>query len=333
VGYKIRNMGGAVGKSLRVIASIFAVFLLSSTFALCDVTHKVKSGDTLQSISRKYHVPVGQIKNLNGLTSTKLKPGQTIVVSTDTDVSVRPKEKSKNKGNRNQAPVKTAISEVDVEFITYKVAKGDTLASLAAKFDLEEDEIIDLNDLNKRNLAPGKLIRLPKPEPADEGEFVALSESGKCQLGKWRSEEERGMLVKVAKSFTGAPYRFGGDSVRGLDCSAYVRKIYEIFEVELPRIAREQYYAGVKVSKNELTTGDLVFFRTKRHLNYPTHVGIYIGDDKFIHASSYLKQGVKINSLSEGYYMQRYTGGVRVKLPPSDFSETQQNPSKEPGNS
>jgi len=333
VGYKIRNTGGVVGSSLRIILSIFVVFLCTATFALCDVTHKVKNGDTLQSISKKYKVSVGELRSLNGLTSTKLKVGQTIVVSADSEVSIKQKEKSKTKGNRNQAPVKVAVNEVDQDFITYKVVKGDTLQSLAEKFDLEEEEIVDLNGLKKRSLSPGKVIRLPKPEPSDEGDVVVLTESGKCQLGKWRSEEERGMLVKVAKSFTGAPYRFGGDSVRGLDCSAYVKKIYEIFEVELPRIAREQYNAGVKVAKNELTTGDLVFFRTKRHLNYPTHVGIYIGEEKFIHASSYLKQGVKINSLSEGYYMQRYTGGVRVKLPPSDFSDRQQNSSKDPGNS
>jgi peptidoglycan DL-endopeptidase LytE len=333
VGYKIQNAGGDVGKHLRVMLFIFAVFLCTATFALCDVTYKVKNGDTLQSISKKYKVPVGELKNLNGLTSTKLKVGQTIVVSADSDLSTRQKEKSKGKGNRNQPPVKAAINEVDQDFITYKVAKGDTLQGLAEKFDLEEEEIIDLNGLKKKGLAPGKFLRLPKPEPSDEGEFIALGEPGKGQLAKWRSEEERAMLVKVAKSFTGAPYRFGGDSVRGLDCSAYVKKIYEIFEVDLPRIAREQYNTGVKVSKNDLTTGDLVFFRTRRHLNYPTHVGIYIGDDKFIHASSYLKQGVKINSLSEGYYLQRYTGGVRVKLPPSDFSESLQDSSKEPGNS
>lgn len=333
MGYKIQNTGGVVGRTVSIILSIFVVFLFTSAFAFCEVTHKVKSGDTLQTISRRYQVSVGELKSLNGLTSAKLKVGQVIVVSSDSGVPTKQKERSKSKGTKNQAPVKAAITEVDQDFITYKVVKGDTLETLAAKFDLEEEEIIDLNGLKKRGLAPGKVIRLPKPDPSEEGEFIALSDPGKGQLGKWRSEEERGMLVKVAKSFSGAPYKFGGDSVRGLDCSAYVKKIYEIFEVELPRIAREQYHAGVKVSRNELTTGDLVFFRTKRHLNYPTHVGIYIGDDKFIHASSYLKQGVKINSLSEGYYIQRYTGGVRVKSPPSDFSESQQDSPKEPGNS
>ena len=162
------------------------------------------------------------------------------------------------------------------------------MESLAARFDLEKDEILELNNLKKKRLPPGKVIRIPKPEGETE-EFVALNPNPAetLPLKKWKGEEERGMLVKVAKSFSGAPYHYGGDSVRGLDCSAYVKKIYEIFEVQLPRSAREQYYAGVKIPNSELTTGDLVFFRTKKHLSYPTHVGIYIGDDRFIHASSY----------------------------------------------
>jgi cell wall-associated NlpC family hydrolase len=69
----------------------------------------------------------------------------------------------------------------------------------------------------------------------------------------------------------------------------------------------------MKIDKSDLTTGDLVFFRTRRSAKEPTHVGIYIGDGKFIHASSLLKRGVKVDSLNEGYFDRTYTGAVRVK--------------------
>ena len=92
--------------------------------------------------------------------------------------------------------------------------------------------------------------------------------------------------------------------------------MYEIFGVQLPRCAREQFYAGPRVNKEELLTGDLVFFKTKRCAKYPTHVGIYIGNGNFIHASSLLKRGVKVDRLSDGYFMRTYTGAVRVKAPP-----------------
>jgi len=323
-------------KGQRILLLFFALFVFSSTYAFSAVTHKVKNGDTLQSISKRYHVSVDKLKSFNGLNTTKLKVGQVLVVSPDAETSVvRPKEKGKAPANRNQRTITTASNEVNDAFIRYKVEKGDTVESLAARFDLEEDEILELNNLKKKRLPPGKMIRIPRAEDSETEEFVALNtEPGKTlPLKKWKGEEERGMLVKVAKSFSGAPYHYGGDSVRGLDCSAYVKKIYEIFEVQLPRCAREQYYAGVKIPNSELTTGDLVFFRTKKHLSYPTHVGIYIGDDRFIHASSYQKQGVKINALSEDYYARRFIGGVRVKTLPADSSDAVQHSSTDPSNS
>jgi LysM repeat protein len=320
-------------KGQRVFLFFFALFVFSCSYAFSAVTHKVRSGDTLQSISKTYHVSVDNLKSFNGLSTTRLKIGQVLVVSPDAETSVRSK-KGKTPANRNQRTVTTAGNEVNDAFIRYKVEKGDTVESLAERFDLEENEILELNNLKKKRLTPGKLIRIPKPEDSDAEEFLALNtEPGKSlPLKKWKGEEERGMLVKVAKSFSGAPYHYGGDSVRGLDCSAYVKKIYELFEVQLPRIAREQYYAGVKIPNNELTTGDLVFFRTKKHLSYPTHVGIYIGDDRFIHASSYQKQGVKINALSEDYYAKRFIGGVRVKTLPADSPDAVQHSSTVPSN-
>jgi peptidoglycan endopeptidase LytE len=324
-----------VGKGQRIFLFFFVLFVFSCSYAFSAVTHKVKSGDTLQSISKKYRVSVDNLKSFNGLNTTRLKIGQVLVVSPDAETSVRPKEKGKAPANRNQRTMTTAGNEANDAFIRYKVEKGDTVESLAERFDLEEDGILEFNNLKKKRLTPGKLIRIPRPEGSETEEFVALNaEPGKSlPLKKWKGEEERGMLVKVAKSFSGAPYHYGGDSVRGLDCSAYVKKIYEIFEVQLPRCAREQYYAGLKIPNNELTTGDLVFFRTKKHLSYPTHVGIYIGDDKFIHASSYLKQGVKINALSEDYYAKRFIGGVRVKTLPADSSDAARHSSTDPSNS
>ena len=124
----------------------------------------------------------------------------------------------------------------------------------------------------------------------------------------------------MAKSFAGAPYRYGGESVRGLDCSAFVRKMYGIFEVDLPRCAREQYYAGPKVDRDESDDRGPRFLQDKACANYPTHVGIYIGDGKFIHASSLPQRGVKIDRLSDAYFTRTYMGAVRVKAPPAKES-------------
>ncbi len=311
------------------------MFLFSSGYALSAVTYKVRNGDTLGSISKKCHVSIAKLKSLNGLTSSRLRIGQTLVVASETDPSAR--QKIKGPAGKSPRTVTTARNETGGEFLQYKVEKGDTLESLAEKFDLEKNDIVDLNNLKKKRLTPGKVIRLPKPEGEEDRneEIIALTpEAGSTHpLKKWKNEDERGMLVKVAKSFAGAPYRYGGESVRGLDCSAFVKKMYEIFEVQLPRSAREQYGAGMRVSQNDLTTGDLVFFRTRKQFSYPTHVGIFIGDGKFIHASSYCRQGVRISSLSEEYYAKRFVGAVRVKtLQPESLESVHTSP-KEPNNS
>lgn len=200
------------------------------------------------------------------------------------------------------------------EYVAYRAKRGDTLEKLAERFNIDKDEIADLNKAAKRRLSPGTLVYIPKTQEEPEEAPVVLDNQ---PLKPWKSEEERGILVKVAKSFAGAPYRYGGESVRGLDCSAFVRKMYGIFEVDLPRCAREQFYAGQRVDRENLTTGDLVFFKTKRCAAYPTHVGIYIGDGRFIHASSLPHRGVKIDHLSDSYFTRTYMGAVRVKAPPA----------------
>jgi peptidoglycan DL-endopeptidase LytE len=128
-------------------------------------------------------------------------------------------------------------------------------------------------------------------------------------LGKWSSDDERKLFVKVATGFLGAPYRLGGSTIRGIDCSAFVRKIYNFFDIELPRTAREQSHVGRNIDKAELVEGDLVFFRTRREFG---HVGIYIGNHEFVHASS-RDRVVRIDSLDSPYFHKRFVRAVRVK--------------------
>jgi cell wall-associated NlpC family hydrolase len=143
---------------------------------------------------------------------------------------------------------------------------------------------------------------------------------GQHSVRPWRDDEERYGLIKQAKTLLGVPYRLGGDGLTGIDCSAFVRRMFSSVDVALPRTAREQYDAGRKISREELTTGDLVFFRTKQHEQYPTHVGIYMGNGQFIHASALNKGGVRIDSLSADFYNARFIGGGRVRALPESGS-------------
>jgi cell wall-associated NlpC family hydrolase len=136
----------------------------------------------------------------------------------------------------------------------------------------------------------------------------------------WRDDEERDGLIRQAKTLLGVPYKLGGDGLAGIDCSAFVRRMFSSVDVALPRTAREQYDVGRKISREELSMGDLVFFRTKQHEPYPTHVGIFIGNGQFIHASALNKGGVRIDPLSADFYNARFMGAARVRALPEGGS-------------
>ncbi|WP_291963821.1 C40 family peptidase [Caloramator sp.] len=113
----------------------------------------------------------------------------------------------------------------------------------------------------------------------------------------------------IAKSLLGVRYVYGGTTTNGLDCSGFVQYVYKKMGVVLPRTASQQARVGLAVSKDNLRKGDLVFFETVSA--GISHVGIYLGNGKFIHASS-TKKGVTISSLNSGYYNERYRGAVRI---------------------
>ena len=140
-------------------------------------------------------------------------------------------------------------------------------------------------------------------------EVARRTQESESLLGNWRNPDEPKLLVKVAMGFLGAPYRLGGSSVTGIDCSAFVKKIYQLFNITLPRTAYEQSHVGLRVGRGELLEGDLLFFNTRRKLG---HVGIYIGNNEFVHASS-RKRGVRIDNLNTPYFDRRFVRAVRLK--------------------
>lgn len=112
-------------------------------------------------------------------------------------------------------------------------------------------------------------------------------------------------VLSVYRKWAGTRYRLGGTTKAGIDCSAFVRTVMSnAFNVHLPRTTTEQKHAGKSISKQNLRPGDLVFFR-KNH-----HVGIYIGNGKFVHSGS--SRGVTTSSLSNSYWSRNYTQSRRI---------------------
>ena len=115
-------------------------------------------------------------------------------------------------------------------------------------------------------------------------------------------------LTRNAMRFLGVRYVFGGTSTNGFDCSGYVQHVFALLGVHLPRTADEQYVLGKRVVGKAMAPGDLVFFQT--YAAGASHVGIYLGNDRFVHASS--SRGVTVSSLHERYWSVRYLGAKRL---------------------
>jgi hypothetical protein len=117
---------------------------------------------------------------------------------------------------------------------------------------------------------------------------------------------EKSAITDAFMYWLGTPYRFGGLTEKGIDCSAFVREVYRSAgAMELPRTARLQYNVGESIEREDLVFGDLIFFKTSSYARI-THVGIYLSDDLFVHASS--RQGVTVSSLNSSYYSRRFRG-------------------------
>jgi len=119
----------------------------------------------------------------------------------------------------------------------------------------------------------------------------------------------RDKLYAAVDKYVGTPYRFGGDSERGIDCSAFTRRVYRGQGVELPRNSRDQARVGMSVAYSSVRTGDLIFFDTSINGGI-SHVGVYLNGSTFAHASS--SKGVTKSSLKERYYAKRFVKGGRI---------------------
>lgn len=295
------------------------------SLALAAKTHKTKKNETLYSLAKKYHVTVNELKAANNLVRNRIKVGDVLVIPPRSGAASSTREKAGR----------------------YTVKKGDNLTRIAKKTGVTIAELKRLNKIGKKGLMPGQVLALRDVEKqADEGtEKVArrvvlrnsdlFSEKDYEQSLADLMEPDPGeqvvldsnpelntdnirLLKTAAYGFLGTRYRFGGNTRNGLDCSAFVQQVFRELDVNLPRSAREQFQIGSQVPQGDLKRGDLVFFRT--YAPYASHVGIYLGENKMIHASSKDRR-VVVSSMNTPYYRSRYMGAKRIsKINPEIFS-------------
>jgi len=257
----------------------------------------VKKGDTLSGIAKAYNMKLSQLKALNNFKpNPKIKPGMEINVI--------------GKAKTIQARKKAT---------KYTVKKGDTLWSIARKHSLTVAQLKLLNPkIRTKGLRKGIILNVSKARAI---KLAKLRKKRKSRLSgllkKYQtSNRSRGgnqKIVAYAKRFLGVRYRWGATGNGGFDCSGFTQFVMRHAKGRaIPRVSRRQAYYGRYVSRRNLRPGDLIFFDTSRsRRGYVNHVGIYIGNGRFIHASSG-KHRVVITSLNKPFYRSRFMWGRRI---------------------
>lgn len=278
--------------------------------------YRVKKGDSLYAIGRKTGLSVQELKRLNGLRSDALKPGQILFLGQNGGKTGNKTSAVKSTVATSSAPRSTPAAQTGAT-TTYKVKKGDSLYAIARRNGLSVAEIKRLNGLRSDSLKPGQKLLITRQGTSHPAPAIVVGPAPAeplCQESAAESDLvllETGLntLEKAALSYLATPYRFGGSSHQGIDCSSFVRNVFRELNIDLPRTAREQYHLGTSIDQTDLQSGDLLFFRT--YAKYPSHVGIYLGDQKMIHASPRSRR-VVIASVDTPYFRSRFIGAKRL---------------------
>lgn len=200
----------------------------------------------------------------------------------------------------------------------HQVVRGETLWAISKKYEVPLDELRQANGLTGDDLKSGQVLAIPRgaipAAPPPNWLAVTLPDGrvgwvpGSAVLLPATSPGEPAQVLDLGSKLRGVPYKWGGEAPDGVDCSGFVQEVYRMAGHRLPRLADEQYAATKAVPRPDLQPGDLVFFTT--YLPGPSHVGIYMGEGRFLHASS--SRGVTDDSLDSDYFGPRFLGGRRL---------------------
>jgi cell wall-associated NlpC family hydrolase len=289
-----------------------------TTYSYASKIYYVKKGDTLKSIAKKYKINVKTLLKYN-----KIKNPDSLKIGYPLNIPEKELKSVKNPILRQKDIGYTNGTDVNLR------SGPGTKYKVLGKIKYKGEKIIILNKKNgwykvitsnkKQGWIAGYLVKIKKKIKPKKKKLASLASKeikqksipvSSVEQDKSKISSFGEKIVKTALRYKGSRYRWGGITSRGFDCSGFVLNVFRQYGINLPHSTKALYQKGVPVKAGELKPGDLVFFHTTR----PgiSHVGIYVGNGMFIHSSSLRSRGVRVDSLSNGYYKRRFIGARRI---------------------
>ncbi|MBI0577971.1 LysM peptidoglycan-binding domain-containing protein [Neobacillus cucumis] len=291
-----------VGQKLKVPGKANTTTTTSSTTKNVS-TYTVKSGDTLGKIAKQFGLSLQDLKALNGLKSNLIRVGQKLKV-TGKHVATEPPTQQDKPSVQPDQPQTPPADATD-----YIVKSGDTLGGIARKAGMTVAELKTLNHLSSDRIYVGQKLKI-------KGSSVSVTESTQTENQTQTQTQTQqpsssgdvsAKIVSTAKSLMGIPYVWAGSTPSGFDCSGFIYYVANQAGIEIGRLSADGYYnRSYYVDKPK--AGDLVFFENT-YKSGISHVGIYIGNNQFIHADP--DRGIATSSLSISYFKEHFASFKR----------------------
>ncbi|TWT02449.1 LysM peptidoglycan-binding domain-containing protein [Planomicrobium sp. CPCC 101079] len=286
-----------VGQKLKVTgtaSSVAATKPATTTSTSKSSTYKVASGDTLSGIAKKAGVSVTQLMNWNNLSSSLIRVGQVLQIENSS---------SSNTSPAATAPASSVSAPSTSATGTYKVVSGDTLSGIAHRHGVSVTQIMNWNNLTSSLIRVGQTLKIENSLVATQPSTTPVS----APVTAPTNSSTVNTIISTATSLQGIPYVWGGSTTRGFDCSGYIYYVYNKAGISVPRTNTTGLDArSYDVSKPQV--GDLVFFKNTYRQGI-SHVGIYMGNNKFIHAGG---DRVQITSLNDSYWGKHFDSFKRL---------------------